>query len=208
MFEFDIGRSSSGAGAAIAWYDFVCPFSYVGQRRTAILAQAGFAIINLPFQSHPEIPVEGVAAGPRTGSVYEFLEDAAKAEGLELNWPARIPNSRLALAAAEWTRCNDAGSFARFQKSLFETHFVSGEDLGDPAVIDQRLGDAGVDSMPFWEAVENSSAHDAVAAAEAWGRSFGVFGPPAWLVAGELVSGLHPARDFERLTTQLHGTAA
>jgi predicted DsbA family dithiol-disulfide isomerase len=32
------------------WYDFVCPFCYVGQQRNAIIAHYGFDVVELPFQ--------------------------------------------------------------------------------------------------------------------------------------------------------------
>ena len=55
------------------WYDFVCPFCYVGQTRTAILTRYGLSVIELPFQAHPNIPPSGVAASPRTWrDVWDF----------------------------------------------------------------------------------------------------------------------------------------
>ena len=38
------------------WYDFLCPFCYVGQSRTTILVRHGLDVIELPFQAHPDIP--------------------------------------------------------------------------------------------------------------------------------------------------------
>ena len=38
------------------WYDFLCPFCYLGQHRTAILVRHGLRIVELPFQAHPDIP--------------------------------------------------------------------------------------------------------------------------------------------------------
>src|SRR3954469_12616599 len=83
------------------WYDFVCPFCYVAQHRNAILARHGLEVVELPFQAHPEIPVGGVAIGPRTGPMYAMLELEARLAGLPLHWPRRLPNTRRALAAAE-----------------------------------------------------------------------------------------------------------
>jgi hypothetical protein len=36
------------------WYDFLCPFCYVGQHRTAILVRHGLQVEELPFQAHPD----------------------------------------------------------------------------------------------------------------------------------------------------------
>src|SRR5690242_20640420 len=88
------------------WYDFLCPFCYIGQSRNAILTRYGLRVIELPFQAHPDIPVTGVAAGPRISPFYRELEREAKEAGLQLHWPARLPDTRRALASAEWVRRN------------------------------------------------------------------------------------------------------
>jgi 2-hydroxychromene-2-carboxylate isomerase len=79
------------------WYDFVCPFCYLGQQRTAILVRDGLQVIELPFQIHPEIPLGGIPAGSRNGQMYAMLEREAKEAGLTVRWPPRLPNTRRAL---------------------------------------------------------------------------------------------------------------
>ena len=194
-----MGKDDNDSKQVLHWYDFLCPFCYVGQSRTAILTRHGFGAIELPFQAHPDIPTSGVAAGPRIGSMYENLEREAKEAGLTLNWPSRLPNTRLALAAAEWVRRHQADKFAQFQKNLFSAHFVLGEDLGDAAVIDQHASDLGIDSEAFHAALADGSAMLAVKESEVMGRRYGVRGTPAWLIGQRLISGLLPAREFERL---------
>jgi predicted DsbA family dithiol-disulfide isomerase len=189
------------------WYDFICPFCYVGQQRTGILANAGLKVVELPFQAHPEIPIEGVAAPHRAGPMYELLESEAAEAGLPLNWPPRLPNSRLALTAAEWTRRHAPDKFGALHRSLFEAHFVSGEDLGDPETIDQHLSQLGIDPTPLWQAVEDGTAEHAVAAAEAAARGVGVGGTPAWLIGGRLINGLLPAASFEELAGKIQQAA-
>jgi predicted DsbA family dithiol-disulfide isomerase len=185
--------------AVLVWYDFICPFCYVGQQRTRILEDSGLEAAELPFQAHADVPIEGVAMGPRSGPMYDLLEREAAAAGLPLNWPSRLPNSRIALAAAEWVRRNDPAKFAALQQDLFRAHFVNGEDLGDPAVIDQHLIARRLDPGAFWTAVDEGSAEQAVVQAEELGRSLGVRGTPAWLIGGRLVSGLRPQAEFEEL---------
>src|SRR5712664_1342779 len=122
----------------LSWYDFLCPFCYVGQDRTAILVRHGLHVIELPFQIHPEIPPGGIPAPPRSGPRYDMLEREAREAGLPLRWPPRLPDSRRALAAAEWTRRHQPRVFSQLHKNLFAAHFVLGEDLEDPEVIDRH----------------------------------------------------------------------
>lgn len=161
------------------WYDFLCPFCYVAQHRNAILVQRALQVEELPFQAHPEIPAEGISAGLRIGPMYATLEREAKEAGLQLRWPQHLPNTRRALAAAEWVRQHEPDVFPRLHKVLFEAHFVAGEDLGDPAVIDRHASDCGVDLVAWRAAFRDGSALEAVTDGESLGRNYGVQGTPA-----------------------------
>jgi predicted DsbA family dithiol-disulfide isomerase len=181
------------------WYDFLCPFCYVGQHRTAILVRHGLRVVELPFQAHPDIPPGGIPAGPRNGPMYAMLEREAKEAGLPLRWPARLPNTRRALAAAEWARRHQPRAFPQFHKDLFDAHFVLGEDLEDPAVIDRHASESSIDLAALHAALADDRAAAAVTEAEMTGRKYGVQGTPAWLLGERLIAGLRPAAEFERL---------
>ena len=181
------------------WYDFLCPFCYVGQHRTAILVRHGLHVVELPFQAHPDIPLGGIPAGPRNGPMYAMLEREAEEAGLPLRWPPRLPNTRRALAAAEWARRDQPRAFPEFHKQLFDAHFVLGEDLEDPAVIDRHASESGIEVAALHAALADDSAAAAVTEAEMIGRKYGVQGTPAWLVGERLITGLRPAAEFERL---------
>ncbi|OBI23424.1 hypothetical protein A5712_00045 [Mycobacterium sp. E2327] len=190
------------------WYDFICPFCYIGQSRSALLVEAGLEVISLPFQAHPDIPAGGLVIGPRQGPRSEMLEREAAAEGLLLNWPERIPNSRRALAAAEWVRRNRPTAFDALQRGLYEAHFALGEDIGDQAVIDRHAVKAGVDPDPLHTALADGTAYAAVDLLERAGQQCGVSGTPAWLLGGRLVTGLQPVSEFERIAQDALGRRA
>ena len=71
-------------GTVLHWYDFICPFRYVGQQRNAILIHHGLHVDEPAFQAHPDIPSRGIPAGPRQGPMYALLEREAKEAGLAL----------------------------------------------------------------------------------------------------------------------------
>jgi len=106
MNEIDQWGLADNPRTVLHWYDFLCPFCYVGQQRNAILIRHGLQVDELALQAHPDIPLGGIPAGPRNGPMYATLEREAKEAGLRLQWPARLPNTRQALAAAEWVRRN------------------------------------------------------------------------------------------------------
>ncbi len=193
------GGDPDGARRVLHWYDLLCPFCYVGQQRNTIFEAHGFAVIELPFQAHPEIPAGGRAVGERSGALVKRIEAEAEAAALPLAWPARLPDTRMALAAAEWVRRHVPDSFPAFQKALFAAHFALGQDLGDRAVIDRHAAAAGIDVAALHAALDDGSAHALVDQSEALGRRLGVQGTPAWLVAGRLIPGLYPREQFETL---------
>ena len=192
-------RSQADPRTVLHWYDFLCPFCYVGQHRTAILVRHGLQVVALPFQAHPDIPPGGMPAGPRHGPMYAMLEREASEAGLPLHWPPRLPNTRRALAAAEWARRHQPRAFPQFHKDLFAAHFVLGEDLEDPVVIDRHASESGIDLAALHVAFADDSAVAAVTEAETVGRKYGVQGTPAWLLGQRLITGLLPAAEFERL---------
>jgi len=187
------------SGAVLHWYDFLCPFCYVGQHRNSILVRHGLLVVELAFQAHPDIPPGGISAGPRNGPMYEMLEQEAKQAGLPLHWPRHLPNTRRALAAAEWARQHQPQAFPELHKRLFKAHFVEGEDLEDLVVIDRHAGELGINLATLHAAFADGSAEETVTEAEMIGRKHGVDGTPAWLLGHRLIEGLRPAAEFERL---------
>ena len=199
MSQIDERERVDSAGTGLHWYDFICPFCYVGLQRNAILGRHGLWVVEMAFQAHPDIPPGGIPAGTRRGPMYAMLEREAKGAGLPLHWPQRLPNTRHALAAAEWARRHQPNSFHQFYKELFAAHFALGEDLGDTAVIDRHASESGIDIPDLHSALADGSAGAAVNESEAIGRRYGVQGTPAWLLNQRLIMGLRPAAEFERL---------
>ncbi len=188
-----------GARQALHWFDFPCPFCYVGQQRSTMLERLGFDVIDLPFQAHPEIPLEGRAVGARSSPMVALIEEEARLAGLSINWPRRLPNTRMALAAAEWTRRHAPSSFRLLKEALFAAHFVLGEDLGDRRIVEAHAARSGVDLTGLRAALEDGSARELVDQSQALALAMGVSGTPAWLVSGRLTSGFQPREQFERL---------
>jgi predicted DsbA family dithiol-disulfide isomerase len=168
-------------GVVWYWYDFLCPFSYVGHDRPGILRSHGLEVIELPLQLHPEIPPGGVAVSAQDNATHESLEQEAREAGLELRWPARLPFSRPALAAAEWVRQHEPFAFPAVQRALFRAHFVFGEDIESIPVIEAHAAASGVSLAFLRAAMRDGSAVAAVARAAMSARSIGVRGTPSWL---------------------------
>jgi predicted DsbA family dithiol-disulfide isomerase len=186
------------------WFDFMCPFCYVAQHRNDILVRHGIEVVHLPYQIHPEIPEDGLDAGPRVGPMYEHLDREAAAAGLVLNWPARLSNTRRALSAAEWVRRTAPDKTDDFNKRLFNAYFVGGEDLGDPTVIERHASAVDIDVDELRGALSDGTATTWLVESELAGAEAGVRATPSWEINGQLISGLLPASEFERLAAARH----
>jgi predicted DsbA family dithiol-disulfide isomerase len=106
--------------------------------------------------------------------MYAVLEREAREAGLPLHWPRHLPKYGGALATAEWTRRHQPRVFPQLHKDLFEAHFVLGEDLENPAVLDRHAGESGVELVALHAALADGTAVAAVTEAETIARRYGV----------------------------------
>jgi predicted DsbA family dithiol-disulfide isomerase len=188
------------------WFDFICPFCYIAQDRNRILRDATVSVIDLPMQIHPEIGPGGAPAPPRTGPTYDYIMDEARTAGLELNWSARIPYSRVALAAAEAVRINEPECHPAFNAAVFDAYFARGRDIEDRAVIAECAERAGVEPLTFEYSMTSGIADNELRFAEEQARDHHVVSTPSWVVDDQLIAGLRPRAFFIALARRLSGT--
>lgn len=128
--------------------------------------------------------------GPRRGPMYDNIAARARASNLELKWQDKLPNSRLALAAAEWVRRERPEKADDVREKLFEAHFAGGKDIGDPEVLVDIFGECGVEREAVRTALVDMSALRFVDETEKLGKELGVSGTPCWESRGRIGSGL------------------
>jgi predicted DsbA family dithiol-disulfide isomerase len=179
------------------WYDLTCPFCYLGQARTEYLQNNGVTVAELPFQAHPDIPKEGVHIGERVGVMYEKIESDAAALHLPLNWPPRLPNSRLALSAAEWVRRNETQFFAPVQSRLFRAHFADGLDIGNLDIVLRCVSEVIGDNERLHQSLSSGEAAAWLSESEHLGHQIGVTATPTWLLDDKVIRGFVPEVTFD-----------
>ena len=187
-------------------------------RSTLLRDELGVTVIALPLEIHPEIPVGGITLEERWGgrygeavAMYERIEAQLRDAGMPFNRPARVPNTRRALATAEWVRANaDDAVFVALERSMYETHFVHNGPLDDPDVIDELVTAAGADAAAARQAYEAGELDKALESAASLAFSVGVTGTPAWLIERRVLIPGAVGRDvFRRVISRLasSGTA-
>jgi predicted DsbA family dithiol-disulfide isomerase len=172
---------------AVLWSDYICPWCYLGQDRTALLESLGVRVTARPFELHPATPAGGIPLGRR----YSRIATACEEVGLEFNAPPVLSNSHRALIAAEAVRRSAPERFDDVHRGFFRAYFVDGLDIGDPAVVAEVAGNVAADDA--WLHASMEAALDA-----------GTAGAPSWLIDGRLlIPGVQDRSYYERMVEKL-----
>lgn len=186
---------------AIVWSDYLCPWCYLGQARTALLEGLGVTVRLVPFELHPDLPPEGRPLGERRQSAYARLAELCAHAGLDFRIPAVVPNTRdahrAALCLAETA---DQIAVDGFHRGAFEAYFVRGDFLGDPDVVDGLLTDAGGDAQAYRAGVASGALDQRVLDFREQAIDAGATGAPSWLIEDRfLIPGVQDPDYFERV---------
>lgn len=188
------------------WSDYICPWCYLGRDRTAVLRRLDVVVTPLPFELHPELPPQGRHVSPngRLTEVYGAIGRECEAVGMPFRAPTHVPNSRRALETAEVVRRRWPASFPALDDALFDAHFVTGVDIGDPDVVTTLVDRSGAPSSEVSAALAAGEGSDAVTASMDMARELGIAATPAWSFGNLfVVPGVQPRELFERVVSRL-----
>jgi predicted DsbA family dithiol-disulfide isomerase len=198
---------SPPAGVLVTvWSDYLCPWCYLGLDREQQLEELGIDVVVRPYELHPEIPIGGraISESGRTAAVFDHVGRECEAVGLPFRRPARSPNTRAVLGAAEHVRLTQPDAFPTLHRSLFVAHFAEGRDLGDPAVVDELIAASGGDPRPVRAAVTAGSAQRALEASMAEAFDHEVTGTPAFLMpSGFVIPGVQDRDTMARIADRM-----
>lgn len=150
----------------------------------------------MPFDLHPEYPLEGTPRGPRS----EQMAASFEANGLAYNPPPIRPNSMKALRLAEHAR--EQERFDPMHRRLMDAYWAEAEDIGSDEVLTRLAADAGIEGAA--ELLTTDDYLDLVRRSTAAAHELGINGIPGFLLNKQLlVLGAHPPETFERAFEQL-----
>jgi predicted DsbA family dithiol-disulfide isomerase len=137
------------------------------------------------------MPLEEMFGAERVRKMRPYLVDFAKAQGVSgMVVPAHKPNTRKALALAEWAR--GQGRLHEVRTGLMDAYWREGLDLEDEAVLARVAVAAGLDGP---SALRGSREPEILGRVAAMGReaaSAGVTGIPTFDIGEERVVGAQP----------------
>jgi predicted DsbA family dithiol-disulfide isomerase len=188
------------------WFDFLCPWAYLGQDRSALLARLGWTVRSRPYELHPEIPAEGrrVSPGGRLASVHERIGEECASVGLPFRPPEHVPNTRRALEWSAAVAAREPDRHDQVVAALFSAHFSDGLDIGEARVLSAVISGAGVDPGAIQGALDDGSAAESLDRSMADAREIGVTATPAWrFPSGFVLPGVQPREQVERWARRL-----
>lgn len=148
------------------------------------------------FELHPETPPGGQRLADRYGErrsaeMAEYMRRFAASFGIEgMRTPDRTPNTRKALAVAEWAR--DQGKLHAFRRAAMNAHWREGRDLEDDGVLADLAHSAGLDPARAVAAVSDPVYRARVDAMGEEAARAGVTGIPTFFVGDRKVVGCQP----------------
>jgi len=198
--------------------DPICPWCYIGksflERALESRPSHPFVIEWHPFQLNPTMPAEGVdrrtyletkfGGKANAIAVYSRIEEAAKAAGLEIDFAKmqRTPNTMNAHRLIHWAGLEQRQNAV--VTALFRSYFLEGLDIGDPEVLAQIAGKAGMDAAVTSRLLATDADYDDLVARDADARQKGVQAVPTFLIAQQYVlSGAQPVATWQQVIDDL-----
>lgn len=151
------------------------------------------------FELNPGTPRGGMSLEQlfpgRATAMMAHAEQVARSFGVtSMRVPARLNNTRRALAVAEWARTQ--GKLLELRDAAMEAYWQRGEDLEDAEVLARLAEQAGLPAEQARAAMDAPEYQARVDALHAEGRAAGVSGIPTVFIGNVRVVGCQPYEVF------------
>ncbi|MDJ0782136.1 MAG: DsbA family protein [Desulfosarcinaceae bacterium] len=113
----------------------------------------------LPFEIHPDTPVEGVLwrdyfPGMNPDLFFQQLDDRGKKMGVRFGPQPLMSNSRLAMEGGEFAKAH--GRYDAYHAAVFRAYFTDCKDIGDRSVILELAKEVELDVVALDAALEGN----------------------------------------------------
>lgn len=157
------------------------------------------------FELHPEVPPGGRAVDELFGAeraleYRDYLTRFAAGFAVEIGWPARVPNTRRALALTEHAR--DVGKLEPLRDALMAAHWLDGLDIEADADLRSIAEGVGLDPQAALGAADDPAYLERVDQARQQAHQRGVTGIPTFLIGERRSVGCQPYEQLRRLIEQ------
>ena len=171
--------------------DFVCPFCFIAEQSTLprLLHEFDLVVEWCGFELHPSTPKGGMSLSTlfpaaRLPALRAHMRQFAARFGVDaIDQPEHIPNSRRALAIAEWAR--DRGHLDAFRESAMVAHWREGRDLENDDDLRAIAARVGLDPDQALAAADQPAILARVDGRQMDARQHGVTGIPTFFIGDE-----------------------
>lgn len=169
-------------------------------------AEHGAEVEWRPFYLRPDTPPEGMELPAHLRARYagtsERLRQMARANGMEMVTPSRIPNTRLAHEATEYAR--ERGKGEAFHRIVFRKYYGEGQDIGRWEVLRAAAQEAGLNADEMQRLVEAGRYTAAVKEQVEEAYALGITGVPTYVLNDRYaIVGAQPYEVFEQALERL-----
>jgi predicted DsbA family dithiol-disulfide isomerase len=192
--------------------DVACPWCYIGKARferalTAFPGAEAVEVVYRPYQLDPGAPAQAVpmleylerrfGAGAR--AMADRVTENARSEGLVMDYDRGLAvntlNAHRLLHLAEQEHGPEAQRAVA--EGLFEAHFSSGGDVGDPSVLAEIAAAAGMDGARVREYLASDEGTREVRQEIEQAQRLGITAVPTFVFEGKYaVQGAQPTSAF------------
>lgn len=200
----------------------MCPWCYIGKRRfDRAVSESGHHVdvVYRAFQLDPTAPpgvatpVEQVYArkfgGPeRAQQILDQMAGVGREAGIEFRFDRAVRSNTLLAHRALWMAEQEPGADqAALKEQLLAAYFTEGRDIGDPDVVADCAGAAGLDADDVRAALDGGVGAGEVAEQLALAASHGITAVPTYVVNGQwAIPGAQDVEVFRRVLDKLGGS--
>lgn len=192
--------------------DYVCPFCYLGKGILERLSEEyDLEVTPLGYELHPStaplgVPLAELFPAADIDALFAAVRERAAELGLPFGRPEILPNSRLALEAAEYAR--DRGCLEEFHNAVFHAYFAEGQNIGRFRVLAPLAERCGLDPKALRTVLESRIYAPRLEAIREEASRMGVRGIPFFVIARKLTrEGAGELDDFRAALDSLLKTA-
>lgn len=171
------------------WFDYTCPFAYLGSTQAPLLAQRmGVALTYKPLLlggvfkavNTPQ-NLFATRSAPRSAHENADMQRWAKHFGVPLTMPSSHPMRSVEALRATLATGVDPKVIAAF----FRAYWVDGREISSAEVIREVVSGAGHDADAVLARISEQEIKDELRKRTEEGIRLGIFGVPVWIVDGE-----------------------
>lgn len=178
--------------------DVMCPWCYIGKKRLekalALLSDIDVEVRWRPYQLDATLPPEGkdrkkylddkFGGAEQAREIYARIEEAGRDEGIPFAFDKIkvAPNTLDAHRLIRWAANGGEEVQQQIVDRLFKLFFVEGANIGDPAVLLEAAGEAGMNTAVMETLLPTDADKKEVQTEIAVAQQMGVTGVPCFII--------------------------